>query len=236
MHILITRSRDDAEPLARLLDGLGISSLTGPLLEIVFLSGPQIDLDGVQALLMTSANGVRAYARRSDNRALPLFAVGNATAREATVLGFTEIHSAAGDVDALAERVTAIVDPDGGALLHAAGSKVAGDLAGVLTVAGYEYRRDVLYEAKKATTLGTETIAALKSGSLDGVLFYSPRTAEAFSGLVKQAGLEEMTSSLTAFCLSPAVGERASELVWKKIEIAPLPEQESLINLLRRGK
>jgi len=234
MQVLITRSREDAEPLARLLDELGISSMTEPLLDIIFHSGPEINLKGTQALLMTSANGVRAFSRRSRNRELPLFAVGDATAREAAKLGFAKIHSASGDVDALAKRVKDIVDPGGGSLLHAAGSRVAGDLAGVLAAAGYEYRREVLYDAKKATAFGTKTIAALESGSLNGVLFYSPRTAEAFVSLAKQAGIGEMVKALVAFCLSPAVGEKASDFEWRKVEIATLPEQEALINLLQK--
>ena len=44
-------------------------------------------LDGVQAILATSANGVRALARRTPRRDLPLFAVGPQTAARGAEAG-----------------------------------------------------------------------------------------------------------------------------------------------------
>src|ERR1700744_4899425 len=102
MRILITRPRDDAVPFARMLAERGHDAVIAPLLEIRFPDGAEISLDGVQAILATSANGVRAIARRTQRRDVALFAVGPQTAEAAQHLGFATVRNANGDGAALA--------------------------------------------------------------------------------------------------------------------------------------
>src|SRR5215510_1502529 len=111
MHVLITRPGDDGARLADLLRSMGHDPLFEPLLTIRQLDGPPLDLSGVQAILATSANGVRAIASRNTERQIALYAVGDATARSAKEAGFLDISSAAGDVTALAALVREKLDP-----------------------------------------------------------------------------------------------------------------------------
>ena len=77
----------------------------------------------------------------------------------------------------------------GGALFHAAGSAIAGDLSGRLEAAGFTVRRAVLYRAEPATALTQPTRAALAARAIDMVVLFSPRTAKTFSALLREAGL-----------------------------------------------
>ena len=232
LRILVTRPREDAAPLAEALAGLGIKPVLDPLMCIEFIDGPPLDLDGVQALLVTSANGVRAFSNRDPRRHLPVFAVGDASARAADLAGFAAVTSASGDVAALAALVHERLDADGGALLHVAGSRLAGDLAGMLAGHGFIVRREVLYEGRVETVLSAETILGLEDGNLDGVTFFSPRTAAVFAALVRRAGLEGYTRAIAAFCLSPAVAEEARSLSWGRVVIAGKPEQDALVRAI----
>ncbi len=231
MRVLITRPLEDAGVLARDLAEIGVDALIEPLLAIEYLGDPP-RFAGVQALLMTSANGVRAFVRLSNERALPLFAVGEATARTAGEEGFENVESAAGDVAALAELIMDKCDPAGGELLHIAGTKVAGDLGGRLAAAGFSYRRAVLYAAKKSESLSAEARDALRAGELAGVVFYSPRTARTFAELARAAGLEDALADIDAFCLSAAVADAASSLAWSKLAVARHPDQVAMIDLI----
>lgn len=232
MRLLVTRPEDDARSLAEALAGRGVETVSAPLLAIEPEDGAPLDMDGVGGFLITSANGARALARRTDRRDLPAYAVGDASAREAKALGFNTVHSAGGDVDDLARLVAATADPAAGALLHAAGSRVAGDLKGLLQDAGFTYVRAVLYTANTATTLPTAARDALTGGGLDGVMFFSPRTAVTFVRLVDAAGLAEACTTLTAYCLSDAVAVQASSLPWRRTVVAACPEQSALIAAL----
>ena len=228
MRVLVTRPREDAERLIRVLAGRGIDAIATPLLDIIYGEGAPLDLGGVQALVFTSANGVRAFAHRSPDRTLPALCVGDATRAEAEALGFGSVKSADGDVQALADLIKADLDPDGGAVLHPAGSHVAGDLGGEIIAAGFTYRREALYTAKKIKALPEAANQALKAGDVDGVLLYSPRTAAAFAALVQGTAL----GTVTAYCLSPTVADKVSNLGWRDVKIAAQPDQDALLILL----
>ncbi len=232
MRLLITRPREDAAPLAALLAERGIETVLEPLMSIVDSDTPDPGLSGVQAVLITSANGIRAFARRVAERGIAVCAVGDASARAAGDLGFADVASASGDVEALAAMVKAGRDPGAGALLHVAGTDVAGDLSGLLEAAGFEVRRAVLYEARAAGTLSAETRDALETGTLDGVLLFSPRTADLFAELVTDAGVSETCREMNAYCLSPAVAEKAQSVAWRDVVVATEPSQEALLRAL----
>ena len=80
MRVLITRPRHDAEAFAALLHARGHTTFIEPLIDIEFRSGPPLDLNGVQAIALTSANGARAAAARTAERNIRTIAVGPATA------------------------------------------------------------------------------------------------------------------------------------------------------------
>jgi uroporphyrinogen-III synthase len=232
MRILVTRPREDSERLAEKLEAMGHEVLIEPLFTIEPELGAPLDLDGVQALLLTSANGVRALALRSERRDIPVLAVGDATAAAARDFGFAQVESAGGDVEDLADLVRARLRPDGGALLHAAGSVTAGDLAGNLGAAGYDVRRVVLYRAEPVGALSAETAAALRDGRIDLAVFFSPRTARTFVSLVKAAGLESACARIAVLGLSQAVLDAASEIGWAAHGAAAEPTEASLLDAL----
>ncbi|MCW8916381.1 MAG: uroporphyrinogen-III synthase [Magnetovibrio sp.] len=232
MRLLVTRPSADSAPLLAQLKRMGHEGLSAPLLDISVLPGDELNMDGVQALLFTSANGARAFAGRSYERCLPALCVGDATAREALALGFEDVKSASGDVVALAQLVERECQPNGGTLLHPAGSKVAGDLAGRVEAAGFSYRREVLYQAIKADELPQEAKDAIQAGSLGGVLMYSPRTGAAFARLVDKAGLTAHLNQVDAYCLSDAVAQEVQDLAWRRVKISATPDQASLLALL----
>ena len=234
-RVLITRPAEDAAPLAGRLAALGIAALIEPMLAIRLIAGPPPDLAGVQALLITSANGVRALAARSAarsaQRGVVVFAVGDASAAAARAAGFARIESAAGDVESLGRLVRARLDPSGGALLHVAGAEVAGALADDLRAAGFDYRRTVLYRAATADRLSPAAAAALAEGSIAAVLLYSPRTAAALVRLIGAAGLAAACARIDALCLSGAVARAAAGIAWRSVRTAARPDQDALIAL-----
>jgi uroporphyrinogen-III synthase len=234
MRILVTRPREDSERLAQRLEAKGHEVLIEPLFTIEPSLDAPLDLDRVQALLMTSANGVRAFALRSQRRDLRVFAVGEATAEAARAVGFEAVESAAGDVADLARLVRDRARPEGGALLHAAGSVVAGDLAGALEAAGFEVRRAVLYRAEPVPALSDAAMAALRDGRVDVVMFFSPRTARTFVSLARAAGVEAAAGHMAVLGLSPAVIDAAGEIAWAVREAAAEPNEAALLAAVDR--
>ncbi|MHC8508777.1 MAG: uroporphyrinogen-III synthase [Rhodospirillales bacterium] len=239
----MTRPAEDAAQPTAELESRGHTVIQAPMLEIVFLDGPPVDLRRYQGVLATSANGVRALIRRTAARDRPLYAVGDSTAEEARRAGFTQIQSAEGDVHALAAMVLPL-NPLAGPFLHAAGTAVAGDLAAVLGRANHTVERVRLYEARPIKALPKAAQKALKEGRADGVLIYSPRTAAAFVRAAQASGLTGgLTGALTGglagalagadlFALSPAVAEACAGLPWRAVRTAPRPTGAAMLALV----
>lgn len=231
---LVTRPQEESETLAAALGRRGIAALIAPMLEIAFRPAMRLDLAGVQAVLCTSANGVRALAQASGERGVPLFAVGEASAAAARRAGFTAVANAAGDAGDLARLAVARLDPQAGRLVHVTGSAVAGDLAGALSGHGFTVARAVLYEARPAAGLGAEAQQALSRGLVDLALFFSPRSATIFVALTVAAGLAQACAGVTAVSISAATDRALAALGWRARHVAGRPSQRALLAALDR--
>lgn len=229
---LLTRPRADSEALAEQLSARGFRTVIEPLLDIAPIPGAVVETGDVSGILATSANGIRALAAVDPARDLPVWAVGEASARVARDLGYTQVVAAGGDVTHLAELVASRVDPRKGVLLHAAGSVVAGDLAGLLAARGFQTRRVVLYQACPATAFSAGVTALLRDSGAACALFFSPRTAETFVTLVQSAGLGEGLRTTVAYALSANVAARLRILPWAAVRVAATPVLADLLTVL----
>ncbi len=229
---MITRPREDARPLAEALAARGVETLIEPLLEIVPVPGARLDLAGVQAVLLTSANGARALAAATEARDVTVLAVGAATATAAAAAGFARVEAAGGDVAAMADLAASVCDPAAGALVHVAGSHVAGDLVGRLTERGFTLRRETLYTAKRAAAFSDAAVAALRQRTIDAVLLFSPRTAGSFVTLAARAGVTADLAHVRALCLSASVAGEAGAVTWRRLDVAQRPDQDALLALV----
>jgi uroporphyrinogen-III synthase len=220
MRVLITRPIEDANATAEILRARGHEPVIAPLLEIRYREGVSIPADA-QAVLATSANGVRALAKNTPRRDLRVFAVGAQSAQAARLAGFTDVSSADGDANDLAKLVIASTFPKGAMLLHAAGAETRGDLAGALQREGYRVRTVALYDAMPAAEIAADLAA------IDAALFYSPRSAAIFA---KLAGA---CDKILACCISAATADALKPLHLHDVRVADRPNQDSLLALLR---
>jgi uroporphyrinogen-III synthase len=230
MRILVTRPLEDGAEIARLLAARGHQALLAPLLEPRFPEGPLLEegaaLDGITAILATSANGIRALRRRTARRDLPIFAVGPQTADEARTAGFRNVRSANGDAKALAEA-TRHWAPPGATLLHVCAEDAPGTLSDLLSANGFNVRRGALYRIEPAIQLPPEAAAALKNRALDAAMFFSPRTARIFATLAETVP----TDGLIALCISPATAQALAPLSFAGIRVAARPNQDAMLAL-----
>ncbi len=233
MRVLITRPRPDADELAALLHARGHTTFIEPLIDIVMRDGPPLDLSGVQALVFTSANGARAAAMRTTERALPVFAVGPATAATARALNFVDLTESPGEgVEGLAQHVRAGLTPAKGALLHPTGAVTAGDLQASLEPHGFIVFRQVIYEARATDALSGALIAELGAGSIAAAMFFSPRTAALFATLTAAAGLAPACRGVVAMALSEAVANALAPLTFRHLSVAARPLTDAMLDLV----
>jgi uroporphyrinogen-III synthase len=223
--IWITRARPAAEATAERVRALGHEPLVVPLLTVRDLDQVEIDLAGVAALAFTSANGVRAFAEKSGERRLRVFAVGGATAQAARQAGFQAVLSADGDVAALAHGIVGRKAELKGCVLHAGAAEPAGDLVGELTARGLEARRLTLYETRAVTLSESQANTLTRA---DAVLLHSPRAARALAKVLRAHPAPE----LRALGLSPAVLKPLARIKLAARIAPPYPLEAALLQLI----
>jgi uroporphyrinogen-III synthase len=235
MRLLVTRPEPDALKLMAVLEEHGHEATVEPLLSVSFEDGDAFDLDGVQALIATSRNALRALKSRSlvaRARELPLFAVGRATAAEARALGFKMVVAGAGTADQLVAHIVSVADPSAGLLLHLAGDALAGDLKGELEAHGFRVVQAVVYRMRAAQAFSDTTVEQLAMGEIEGVILMSPRTATIYARLMRKQGLLSVAPKLVHFCLSQSVAERLEPLGAVPTEVAETPSLEEVLALI----
>lgn len=231
--VLVTRPQPQAVKLAVILEQDGAEVLIDPLLQIVPVPNPPLDLQGVQALLLTSPNGVEALAAATTIRNIPVFAVGDATATAAQAVGFAEVTAAEGDAVSLVALVRERLSPADGALWHGRGAVIAHDLAADLQTSGFVVRSTVLYAAEAAMALSPQTAHHLRVGDVQSALFFSPRTALTFCTLAQDAQVVDGTRHCVAYALSAKVADALAELPWGAVRVATEPSQAALLSVWR---
>lgn len=231
MRLLVTRPEPDAGREAEALAARGHEAVLAPLLKIEFARDVPLDFAGVQALIVTSRNALRARRELPDARKLPLFAVGEATARAARDIGFANVTTGPGTAEELAELIAATLQPEHGPLVHLAGETLASDLKLRLEAKGFTLRQPVLYRARPAEQLPAQALSLLKSGKVDGAILLSPLTARTFALLIDKHGVVTQGRRLVCYCLSQAVAEVLSVLGFE-VRVAARPREEEVLALV----
>jgi uroporphyrinogen-III synthase len=218
-QVVILRPEPGASRTAAKARALGLEPVLLPLFAPEPLPWNQPAADEFDALLLTSANGVRMAGAGLDRyRILPAYAVGEATAQALRDAGFADVTAGTGDGNAIAARVRA----DGRRrVLHLAGTTVA-----PMDISGLSVRRISVYSM---ASLISERIPTEQAGADAILLVHSPRAGERLSMLLPPArrnGLHVVAISAAALA--------ASGDGWASGHAAARPDDDEMLALARR--
>jgi uroporphyrinogen-III synthase len=226
--VLVTRPQPGAAETVARLAALGWRPVLAPLLRVTTRA---LTLGTApQAVLVTSGNAIPALPAAL--RAVPLLAVGDATAARARAAGFLDVASAGRDAEALAALAGQRCTQAGAPLLLASGAGQGAALAAALRAQGFRVLRRVAYAARPVGALPAAAARALRGGGLHAALFFSAETAAAFAVLVQRAGLVEAVAPVEALAISAATERALVPLPWRRIRVASHPTQDELLTLL----
>lgn len=173
-RVVILRPQPGADTTAERARALGLEPIMAPLFTVEPLGWSPPDPARFDALMLSSANALRhAGAGLKHVAALPLFVVGEATARAARDHGLTPTHIGTRDAGALAE---AIRQAGHAKVLHLCGEDVretGGEALNILRIPVYRAR---------ASADAARLSATLMPG--DMLLLHSPRAAQHLAALV----------------------------------------------------
>lgn len=229
--ILLTRPADEAKLTADLLQARGYKTFTDPMLLIEAIPNNE-PIGHPQAVLFTSANGVRCAPIDLLEHCDQVFTVGDATAHEARSRGFKDVRNAQGNADDLLALCISRLDPAQGPLIHYVGDVSRGNLVERLKNKGFQAEERIVYKSNAVDNLNPETQVFLTNGKITSALFFSPRTAKVFMQNLERHGLQDCLSKVAAYCLSASVAEELKQGSWAEVRIAQKPDQDSLLELI----
>jgi len=231
--VLLTRPQGDNDSLGRRLEAAGVRVLVAPLLEETLLDFATDDFAHFAGLVVTSRRALAALERMGVPRGathLPVFAVGEATARPARALGFAHVEVADATGASLAKVI--IARRPSGTLLYLAGRDRSPDLEAGLRAAGILHQVRVVYAMDQARVLPPEVARHLTANALDMAAFYSRRTAEAFVALTRTEAFDRMRKALVCLCISEACAAPLAAAGFAELRVAERPDGVSLDRLV----
>lgn len=211
-HVLVLRPQPGADSTVERARALGLEAIAIPLFEAEAEGWDAPEAGAFDGLLLTSANAARMGGDGLKAlRALPVYAVGEATAEAAREAGF----DVAATGDAGVDQLLASIEPDL-KLLHLCGADRREPEDG--------YRRIVPVVVYRARPVEAPDLSATP-GSI--ALIHSPSAGTRFSGLVTDR------SSIGVAAISEAAAQAVGD-GWRTVAIAAQPNDDALLALAAR--
>jgi uroporphyrinogen-III synthase len=236
MRVLVTRPLPAAEATARRLEAAGHQPILLPLMRAKHLTAVATAAleQPFAAIVLTSAEAVRVLAalgnKMEKHLKTPCFCVGEATARAAGELGFTDIRVGDGTGEALAGLIVSAGTLPKQPLLYLTGSPRSDGLERTLRQHGVEHRAVECYRMEPIAHAPGALHDLAQAGRPDAVLLYSRETARRLTTLLSEAGLDAASFAPRYLCLSAAVAGALPGNVMS--QIAAKPDEENLFRLL----
>lgn len=213
-RLLVLRPEPGAAATVARAIAAGWHVISAPLFTIVAEPWEAPDPQAHDALMLTSAQAVRHAGAALDlYRALPVYAVGEATGVAAMEAGFADIRM--GDADA-ALLVTMMVRDGVTHPLHLAGREHR-----ILDAAPIPIARRIVYAADPVTELPAAARAALDGQAV--ALIHSQRAGAVLTELLTKAGIDPRAVRVAAISGAAGAGP------WTRIKIAEAPNDAALL-------
>jgi uroporphyrinogen-III synthase len=230
MPVLVTRPEPGASATGARLAARGFRPVLAPLLTVEILPHRLPAAERLRAVVIASQQAIPALPAAYD--ALPLYAVGDATAAAARARGFTQVMSASGNAVDLAALISRELPKAGRPLLLAAGVGQGDQLKEMLQAYGFEVIRDEVYAARPVTRLPLSANQLLQGDESGWTLLFSRETALCFRRLCHAANLSARLARFRLAAISAPVADAVRDLPWAAVHVAMEPNETAVLALL----
>lgn len=183
-----------------------------------------------EAIVVTSAEALRALGRAGNLASRPVFAVGTTTADVARSIGFEQVGAADGDASALVALLTTrLATSSQTRLLYLAGEPRMSTLEQELAAARFALEAVVCYRMQPVDFAG-KTVDEVFAARPDAVLLYSGAAARRFFELAEVQVRQQ--PALRLLCLSAAIAADIPPEFADRTAFALFPREGDLLALL----
>ena len=217
MHILFTRPEIDSFYLAKKFIQQGHQVSIFPVLNIIKKKIIDINFSNYTSVVFTSSNSILCLDQNIQSN-IKCFCVGEATAEQAKIKGFTNIVVAGGNYLQLKEIILNMTDKNEGKFLYIRGEDIAHNLEEDLKKNSYQVDSVMNYTTYFNPDFDDKTLSIFQKQSIDLVFVYSKRSSEHFVKLIFNNNLESSCSLIRLRCLSENVLFPLKKIIWKNVK------------------
>ena len=227
MAVLLTRAEAENARFARQLDAVGIAHLSWPLAKIDQLD-TKIELQhGTEAIVFTSANGVRAFAGLCAIRDLPALCVGDRTTEVARQAGFADAIRAGGTG---AELLEELPNHTYRRLYYPRAEDISKDLRAGLPH-DFELQEQIVYAARPTGPPESKVADALASGRIAIVTIWSRRNAQILEDYLTNSSYFPL-EALKLVAISENASEPLNNAGFERVLIARTPDASGMLSAI----
>lgn len=235
--MVITRPEPGLSETAQKISQLGWQPLLMPVMTIQVLPVDFIEIKTVQAIVFTSRQAVvpmvqQLLAQHIVYQEIPVFTVGNITAKDARQAGFINVISADQDAVMLASLIRDQLSLDKGSLLFPSAKGQGQLLVSLLKQAGFIVSHYEVYQTEPVQALSATFLQALQAKKINSILFFSSETARFFMELFPDY-LISYLYSVQAIGISIKTKKILERVSWRSINIAGQPKTEEMLCLIK---
>lgn len=223
--ILITRPRKSAARTAELLQLKGLRNLVLPLIHIRYLH-KNIEDQNYDAVVTTSQNALYVMYDLKWLKDKKIYTTGNVSKSALQAKQFSNVI--AGDKDAI--HLSNLIKNDlmqSSKILYLAGNHTAQDIDLILSQDGYTVVKEIVYQSIIVKTLSDSAVQIIQN-QIDCILFYSPRTAQAFYLLALKHQFD--LHNKIAVCISSNTALEIIKLNWGELLISDFPNEARMLD------
>ena len=236
MHILITRVEPAATQTAKVLKDLGYQPIVLPLFEVVD-TGNAVPVSKFDGYVFTSTNAIRMLKSRNwecPSIGAAAFCVGHKTAEAAKSVGFTEIISADGNAEELANLVLDAAIGRTLKLAYPAGVKRSFDFGAAVAGSSVDIEIVEIYEIQPVFPSDEALERALESCGAGIVFLYSHNTAKHVCNVLFERAGQNLNQRLSVIAISTKTAEAVLKYPWQGVYVADEPTEQSMVTKLHQ--
>ena len=230
--ILITKTESDSAELAEAIRKAGFEPLFEPLLTIDYVEEGWPEIAENTSLIFTSSHGVHSFARANPHRGYPVYTVGTSTAETARLLRFSNVATAAGTVQDLAEMLTLLPKTALISAIYVRADDISLNLRQILAKNEVFIDEFTGYKAHAVENLSLNILKTLDNREIYAVMLFSNRGGKVFAELVEQYGRAVRLKPTKALCISDSVLKSVSVLPFQRGIVARTPDRYGMMELL----
>lgn len=226
--LLLTRPIVDAHDSKKAISALGFEVVSAPVMEINREAAPEI-LPDADCLILTSPHALDTHLLKKLSKSVRVYCVGERAANLCKTEGFNVAFCGPTSSHLIAALRKATPAPKH--ILYLSGRDVSSDITAALLPASFEVTRIITYRADAVKALSANVKKIIKQKN-PWIVFYSKRSVELFVEKMNTDALRRAQKSLSVFCLSASIADRAKMLGFVTCFHAEMPSEASLIALL----